>query len=230
MIQHRLMKKNNIIELSGLSFSYPRGKRLFTSMSMGFQKGRFYLIQGVSGAGKSTLLRLINRLEEPAKGEITYNGKSLAAYPAPYLRKKIVYIQQTPTVMPGTVKENLLLPFTFHSNQDREKPNDEKLLTLLQTFYLQDIDLNQSAQNLSVGQLQRVCLIRGFLLSPDVILLDEPTSALDEISAGIVESKAEEFCRHHQSTILMVSHRPFTPKSVRPHILEITGGGIREIT
>jgi len=230
MIHHALMKKKTIIELSGLCFSYPHGKQLFDNVSMAFQKGAFYLIRGVSGAGKSALLRLINRLEEPTNGKIIYNGKSLTEYSAPRLRKKIVYIQQTPTVITGTVKDNLLLPFTFHSNHDLEKPDDENLFNLLQAFYLHEIDLNQSAQNLSVGQLQRVCLIRGFLIFPEVILLDEPTSALDETSAGVVESKTEEFCKLHQTTVLMVSHRPFTPKDVRPGIMEIADGKIREIT
>jgi putative ABC transport system ATP-binding protein len=223
------MNKKTIIKLSNLSFSYTQGKSLFDSTSIAFQKGEFYLIQGLSGAGKSTLLRLINRLEEPINGEIIYNGKSLDLYHAPYLRKKILYIQQIPTVITGTVKENLLLPFTFHSNHDLDKPDDEKLFNLLQTYYLRGVDLNQQAENLSVGQLQRVCLIRGLLLFPEVILLDEPTSALDEESSGVVESKAEEFCKDHQKTVLMVSHRPFKPKDIQPVIVRIADGKIREI-
>lgn len=218
-----------MIRLSNLSFSYFNGKRLFDNISIDFHKGGFYLIQGVSGSGKSTLLRLINRLEEPTGGEISYHGKSLADYHAPSLRKKILYIQQTPAAIRGTVKENLLLPYIFKSNQKLSLPDDEKLIQLLHSFHLQEIDLHQPIENLSVGQLQRVCLIRGMQLLPEVILLDEPTSALDEESAGIVESKAEAFCKDHQMTVLMVSHRPFTPTLITPRLVQIKAGNIQEI-
>ncbi|MFH2066413.1 MAG: ABC transporter ATP-binding protein [Pseudomonadota bacterium] len=224
------MKKNMIIRLSNLSFSYPNGKRLFDGISFDFYPGEFYLIQGASGAGKSTLLRLINRLEEATDGEITYHGKPLTDYHAPLLRKKISYIQQTPAVIRGTIKENLLLPFTFHGNRDQHKPDDETLSRQLQSFHLHGIDLNQPVENLSVGQLQRICLIRGLLLSPEVILLDEPTSALDDDSAMVVESKAESFCQTHQATVLMVSHRLFTPTMMKPRKIKMEEGKIREIT
>ncbi len=218
-----------MIRLSNLSFSYSNGKQLFDNISIDFQKGVFYLIQGVSGSGKSTLLRLINRLEEPTGGEISYDGKPLDDYHAPFLRKKILYIQQTPTAIRGTVKENLLLPFLFKINHDQNRPDDEKLLQLLQTFHLQGVGLHQPIENLSVGQLQRICLIRGIQLFPEVILLDEPTSALDEESAGIVESKAEEFCKNHRATVLMVSHRPLTPTHITPIRIQIKEGKIQEI-
>jgi putative ABC transport system ATP-binding protein len=218
-----------MIRLSNLSFSFFNGKRLFDNISIDFQMGNFYLIQGVSGSGKSTLLRLINRLEEPTGGEISYHGKSLADYHAPSLRKKILYIQQTPAAIRGTVKENLLLPYTFKSNQNLNQPDDEKLLQMMHSFHLQGIDLHQPIENLSVGQLQRICLIRGMQLFPEVILLDEPTSALDEKSAGIVESKAEDFCKDHQMTVLMVSHRPLSLTHIKPKLVQLKAGKIQVI-
>jgi putative ABC transport system ATP-binding protein len=59
---------------------------------------------------------------------------------------------------------------------------------------------------LSVGQKQRVCLIRTLLMGPEIMLLDEPTSALDRESASIVLERALAVNREKRLTILMVTH------------------------
>jgi putative ABC transport system ATP-binding protein len=222
------MNRNVIIRLSRLSFAYSPTIRIFDDLSFDFCKGEFYLVKGLSCAGKSTLLRLLNRLVEPAAGEILYHGKPLTEYHAPLLRKKILYVQQTPAVIPGSVRENLLLPFAFQANQDLHRPDDAALSAMLASFHLPGIDLERPVGNLSVGQLQRICLIRGFLLNPEVILLDEPTSALDDSSAKVVETKAEAYCKDHQATIIMVSHRPFSPEYGKARMITLAQGGIME--
>ncbi|MBW1899753.1 MAG: ATP-binding cassette domain-containing protein, partial [Deltaproteobacteria bacterium] len=182
------MIQKTVIQISDVSFSYHGKQALFTNISITLKKGCFYLINGPSGEGKSSFLRLINRLEDPTKGQILFNGSPLSSYHPPLLRRHILYIQQTPSVIDGSIRENLLLPYTFKSNKDLAKPDDKILLTLLKDFRLDGIRLDDHAQNLSVGQLQRLCFIRGLLLSPELILLDEPTSALDDESSRIVES------------------------------------------
>lgn len=222
------MNSNVIIRLSRLSFAYSPTSRILSDLSFDFCKGGFYLVKGLSGAGKSTLLRLINRLAEPTAGEILYHGKPLADYPAPQLRKTILYIQQTPTVVAGSIRENLLLPFTFQANNDQHRPDDDALAAMLESFHLQGIGLDRPVSSLSVGQLQRICLIRGLLLNPEVVLLDEPTSALDDSSARVVETKTETYCTERRATIIMISHRPFSPESVNATTITLTEGRLQE--
>ena len=74
------------------------------------------------------------------------------------------------------------------------------LLTPETRFYFENflgdnVHLDDHAQTLSVGQLQRLCFIRGMLLSPAVLLLDEPTSSLDQQSAAIVIDHIETLCK-----------------------------------
>ncbi len=176
-----------IIEFSNVSFSFSNRKPLFQNLSLQFISGKFYLITGPSGAGKSTFLRLINRLEDPADGHILFHGRRLTTYSPHVLRRSIQYIQQTPTVIENTVRQNLLLGFSFKNNRDLSRPDDKVLKIQLENFLLGDIGLDVNAQTLSVGQLQRICFIRGLLLEPQLLLLDEPTSALDEKSSRIVE-------------------------------------------
>jgi putative ABC transport system ATP-binding protein len=223
-----LMLQQAIIQISDVSFSYPGKDALFTNISIALKKGFFYLINGPSGGGKSSLLRLINRLEDPTTGQILFNGKALSSYPPPLLRRHILYIQQTPSVIDGRVRENLLLPFTFKSNKSLTVPDDKTLLTLLKDFRLDGVRLDDHAQNLSVGQLQRLCFIRGLLLSPELILLDEPTSALDDESSQIVESKTEELCIKSDKTVLMISHKKFKPEKMIPELLHVANGCVTE--
>ena len=218
-----------VIEIDSLDFAYPGGRPVFENLSLTIMTGHFYLIRGASGAGKSTLLRLIVQLEEPTAGEIRFSGRRLAEYPPARLRRSVLYVQQTPTVITGTVRDNLLLPFRFRANGDLPPPDDRQLSEQLHRFLLTDVDLQADAKTLSVGQLQRMCLIRGLLLAPAVVLLDEPASALDETSRKVVEETAEQLCATDGLTVVMVSHRRFNPVALTPVTLEIGRLGIERV-
>lgn len=220
------MSGKYIIRFENIGFIYPDTSALFSGVSFGIEAGKFYVIQGPSGSGKSTLLRLMNRLENPSGGDIYFDGKKYDSIPVPELRRQILYIQQTPVVTDGSVKENLLLPYSFRNNRDLDVPGDDKLRKTLDDFSLGQIHLDKPARNLSVGQQQRLCLIRGLLLSPSVILLDEPTSSLDDESSRIVEDMAETLCHERGKTIVMVSHREFVPAIVKPRRIDVRDGRI----
>ncbi|MBW2283566.1 MAG: ATP-binding cassette domain-containing protein [Deltaproteobacteria bacterium] len=197
---------------------------MLSDINLEFAKGTFNLIQGPSGCGKTTFLRLMNRLEEPSAGEIYFNDRQLKSYPSQLLRRSVLYLQQIPTAVEGTVAENLLFPFEFKHNKDLRRPDVEKLNGLLADFQLGGIGLDDNAGTLSVGQLQRVCFLRAMLLSPDVMLLDEPASALDEESGRIVERTAERLCREKGLTVFMVTHRRFRPEKIRPSLYVMENG------
>lgn len=220
------MTHDSILRFDNITFRYPDGAELFSNLSFSLKPGRFYLIKGPSGAGKSSLLRLMNRLEEPSEGDICFNGVSFSDIPAPELRRSILYIQQTPVVMDATVRENLMMPFRFKHNRNLDAPEDHTLTDLLDEFGLEGTPLDANAKNMSVGQQQRLCLIRGLLLAPEIVLLDEPTSALDDESSRIVEKRAESLCIDKGKTVVMVSHREFRPETIKPHTIELKNGVI----
>lgn len=218
--------RENIIEFKNVSFGYPGSKTLFEDASIAFKKGRFYVIAGPSGCGKSTFLRLANLLEASTSGEIRFKGRLVTAYDPTALRQSILYIQQVPQVVDGSVRDNLLLPFTFIRNKDIPRPDDSQLKALMQRLLLLDVGLDDSAKELSTGQQQRICFIRGLFLSPEVVLLDEPTSALDADSCRMVQEMAENLCRERGITILMVSHREMETCSLESVCLTVAHGKV----
>lgn len=217
------------LALAGVSFSHPGcgdapPRRILSDVDLAVPRGAFVLLTGPSGAGKSTLLRLFCRMEEPQHGRVLLAGEAVASLPPALLRRRVSYLQQTPSVVPGSVRENLLLPFSFKAASGQPRPDDAGLSALLAGLNATDIPLDQEAASLSVGQRQRLCLARALLTRPEVLLLDEPVSALDPDSARAVLGAAESFCLDAGGTVLLVSHANFFPARVRPQAYRLEGG------
>ena len=78
---------------------------------------------------------------------------------------------------------------------------------MLETVGLPPAIVEQRARSLSVGEQQRVCLIRALLVEPKVLLLDEPLSALDGVSAGQVQELLLETARERRLAVLAATHQ-----------------------
>ncbi|MCZ6875905.1 MAG: ATP-binding cassette domain-containing protein [bacterium] len=98
----------------------------------------------------------------------------------------------------------------------------------MNTYLLQDVQLEDSAEKLSVGQKQRIALSRTLLSKPDLLLCDEPTSALDEQSRQIVETELE----HPELAIgvVLVTHLDFQPQKVSLRKFILDSNGLQELT
>jgi len=141
------------------------------------QAGRVTALIGPSGAGKTSLLRLLNRLDDPVRGEIAYLQRPVADYPVRDLRRRVGYVFQTPVLFPGTVRDNLLTAWSISGAQ-----GPAPAFRLTEAMELAELDhslLDRPGDQLSVGQQQRATIARVLMTSPEVLLLDEPTAALD---------------------------------------------------
>lgn len=201
------------LALERVTFGYPGGPVILEDASCVFEAGGYHLLRGPSGSGKSTLLRLLCRLEEVQSGTVLFEGGPIAGMAPPELRRSVAYVQQMPTLLPGTVRDNLLLPFSFAANAGLARPSDADLAERLDRFLLCSVTPDSRADKLSVGQAQRVCLIRSLLLSPRALLLDEPTASLDAGSACVVLDKARELAGEGM-TVIMISHSETVPPGV----------------
>jgi putative ABC transport system ATP-binding protein len=196
-----------LLAFEAVSFTYPgQAAPVFKDLSLEVAAGGFVSVEGPSGCGKSTLLRLACRLEAPDAGVVRFAGQPVAAMPPGLLRRRVSYVQQTPALLADSVRANLRLAFGLRINRDLEAPGDGRLRQGLADFQLDKISLDQPARELSVGQKQRLCLLRAMLLAPQVLLLDEPTAALDRDNARRVLAIVGGLNRTQGVTIVMVSH------------------------
>ena len=106
----------------------------------------------------------------------------------------------------GTVRDNLLFPWTLKVNAGSPKPDDDVLNEMLSLAMLDGVTLDHAAAQLSGGQLARVALLRAFATRPTVLLLDEVEAALDEESAVAV-SRLTRAMLAGGATCLRIRHR-----------------------
>ncbi len=218
-----------IIAFEGVEFAYEGADPVLRDVNLDLEAGGFYLLTGPSGAGKSTLLRLISRLEEPTAGCVWFQGRRLTEHDPPRLRRALLNVQQTPALLDASVRHNLRLAFGFRANADLTAPSDEALRARLAEVNLDDVRLTDNARSLSVGQQQRLCLLRGLMLAPEVMLLDEPTSALDAESADLVDAAVVRLHRERGLTVLLASHRGHPPAGITPRRLRVADGRVSEV-
>src|SRR3954451_4736394 len=138
-------------------------------------------ISGPSGVGKSTLLRLLNRLADPESGAVRFRGTDVRELDVLTLRRTVGLVPQLPALLEGTVAECVSAGAGF---ADRPDPD---VGALLERAGLPAAFAGRAADQLSVGQQQRVMLARALALEPAALLLDEPTSALDPDARDAIE-------------------------------------------
>ncbi|MDP6041528.1 MAG: ATP-binding cassette domain-containing protein, partial [Candidatus Latescibacteria bacterium] len=179
------------------------------------------------GIGKSSLLRLLNRLQEPTSGTILIDDKPVDEHDVTHLRRRIGYVQQTPIAIEGTVRDNLCLPYTFKAASRESSPDDHVLREKLDAYLLTDVQLDDNATELSVGQKQRIALIRILLVAPNLLICDEPTSALDPESKAVVERELERINRETQTSVILITHFAFKPENMTPLTYTLTPEGLQ---
>jgi len=174
---------------------------------------------GPSGAGKTTLLRLLNRLEEPVAGTVTFHGRPLPDWDVLTLRRQVTLVGQQPVLLTDTVLDDLRV--------GRPELDGEQAAALLERVHLPAAYLGRATANLSGGEAQRVCLARALAVTPQALLLDEPTSALDAVGAAAVEGVVRELAADGL-TVVLVSHNTAQARRVCDQVLVLDSGRLVE--
>ncbi|EGF05257.1 ATP-binding cassette domain-containing protein [Streptococcus sp. 27098_8_134] len=175
------------------------GKMVVKDCNFSVQKGEMIGLMGESGSGKSTLAKLLLGLEKPSQGEILLDSQ-------PYSVKKsgvrilLVFQDSLHSVNPNFTVEQVL---TEALPKDVARGEIE---AILEDVGLEKSFLNQPARQLSGGQLQRICIARGLLLKPDILIFDEALSGLDPIVQGRLLRLLYDLWEKYQLTYLFISH------------------------
>lgn len=199
------------LEFKNVSFAYPASDRLILDdVSFKIKKGEKISIVGVNNAGKTTLVKLIARFFDIKDGEILYNGTNIKEINKKSLYKKISAVLQDFSIMPFTIKENILASKAYDKekidNILKEISLDEKVADLaygLDTYMNKDI--YENATDLSLGQKQKLAIARCLYQNPDLIILDEPTASLDPLAEAKIYEQFNQMTSG--KTSIFISHR-----------------------
>ena len=179
------------------------GRQILRDISFEVQKGESITIVGPSGSGKSTILKLASSLLSPTDGTIYFQGQPMDQYAPTEYRQRVAYCFQQPYLFGQTVRGNLAFPFTMRGRSI----NEARIKDLFNLFHMNMQLLEKSNTELSGGEMQRICLIRSLLFTPEILLLDEVTSALDAENTEWVEQGLVQL--HKEGvTLLQVTHNP----------------------
>jgi ABC-type multidrug transport system fused ATPase/permease subunit len=176
-----------------LTFRYPdRQEPALIDVSISVPAGRLAFLLGASGSGKSTLLKILGGLYEADSGRFLAGGPP-----------DTIYVPQTPTLFPWTLKENLTCGNPLASDAEIHAA----LVTAQAEFCEEYLDRPVLSEEtpLSVGQKYRLCVARALLCRPPILLLDEPCASLDATTEeNLINSLRQEA---GVRTVVIATHR-----------------------
>ncbi|WP_158966232.1 ABC transporter ATP-binding protein [Paraglaciecola sp. L3A3] len=200
------------IELHDLKHSY--GKRQGGSHALLFNRwsvetGQQVFLFGDSGSGKSTLLNLLSGILAPQQGSIklfgTELGKLSNSQRDRFRAENIGVVFQQFNLIPYlSVAKNIEL--AVYLAKSSKQNLDESIKQLMLALKLPKNLLHIPVSSLSIGQQQRVAIMRAFINSPKLMLIDEPTSALDNTAKHAFMTLLLEMCDANNTTMVFVSH------------------------
>lgn len=202
------------------------GRRVLELPTLEIRPGELLAILGPSGAGKSTLLRLLNFLEPPTHGAITFDGQTYTNSQPPPLavRRRITTVFQRPALLNRSVTENIA--YGLRLRQPRPAPTH--VAEILAQVGLQEF-ASAPARTLSGGEAQRVALARALALQPDVLLLDEPTANLDPYNIRLIEEILLQHRAQARATTVLVTHNIFQARRLADRVALLLNGQLVEI-
>lgn len=167
--------------------------RVLDGVNLALDAGELVDVVGPSGSGKTTLLRALARLLPGVRGTLVFAGAPAHEVLPAEWRRHVTLLPQRASMRCGSVRDNLLLPWSFKIRAEEKPPRDSYLRDALDEVGLDDVSLDRDAAKLSVGQAARIALLRVVLATPDVLLLDEPDANLDDASAEQVRATTGRF-------------------------------------
>jgi ABC-type uncharacterized transport system ATPase subunit len=207
--QHETNKKKDIalttprLQLTGITKRYP-GVVANSEVSLTVAPGEIHAVLGENGAGKSTLMKVIYGSVKPDEGTVTFNGRPVQVrnpQEARALGISMVF-QHFSLFDTLSVAENVWLGL----DKSLSLPEVSASITAKAAEYGLDIDPARPVHTLSVGEMQRVEIIRALLTNPQLLILDEPTSVLTPQAVEklfvVLNKLASEGC-----SILYISHK-----------------------
>lgn len=191
-----------------VAFSYPEQTTpALDGISFSIAAGEKVAIIGPTGSGKSTIHRLLTKLYLPSSGNIYIDQTDMLQIDPVDLRRHISYLPQEPTLLAGSVRDNLRLGLRSASDEAILAAAD---IAGIKTFFDQhpqgfDFQIGERGAYLSGGQRQGIAIARALINQGNMVLLDEPSNAMDRQSEQRLIKSLNSHCQDR--TLILVTHR-----------------------
>ena len=203
------------LEIKNLNYSIG-SKEILYNLNIKIISDRITVIMGPNGAGKSIFLKILNGIIRPTSGKILWNEKIDESL----VLNGQALVFQKPILLRRSVEANLDFFDKLTNLNNYDKNQLLKIVDLLD-------QKKQPARLLSLGEQQRLSLIRALLLRPRLIMLDEPTANLDPASTKIIEDiiiSLKEF----GIKIIFVTHNILQAKRLADEVIFFDKGKLIE--
>lgn len=206
------------VRIDNLRFNWPKSDFGLSLQQLVLPAGSHNFIYGPSGSGKTTFLNLISGVLKPSQGSILIGEHNLCQMSSAkrdrFRAAQMGVIFQQLNLIPFlTVRDNIRLPLSFARQNLSSQEIDQRIEHLMDSLQLAESLLHRQANQLSVGQQQRVALARSLINRPALLIADEPTSALDQDSRDAFIDLMQQIASESGSCVLFVSH----DRSLEPH-------------
>jgi putative ABC transport system ATP-binding protein len=200
---------DNILEARGLHKSFGKGRsrvHVLRGLDLAVRRGEFLAVMGPSGCGKSTLLHVLGLMSPPDAGEVLFEGRPVgegAAARSALRRTHIGFVFQ---------RFNLLGVLSGADNvrislRVRGCRRDGRARELFEAMGVAHVAARKPGE-MSIGEQQRVAVVRALAHRPALLLADEPTGNLDSANADALLALLAGMNRQGQQTIVMITHSP----------------------
>lgn len=196
-MQYSKLPEREILKVENLNI-LRNNKTILKNVNFLLHQSEIAVITGESGSGKSTFLKSLNALIPVSKGDILFKNSNILEISPSHLRRKICLIPQIPVA----IAKNVFDEFKLIKNNIEKSEIDE----IVEKFKLDPSILYKNFKNLSIGQQQRISIIRGLINEPEIMLLDEPTSALDNDNIDILENIIKNINKELNMSFIIVTH------------------------
>ena len=192
-------------------------RKILSSLNLSINSNDVTVIMGPNGAGKSLFLKILNGILTPTSGCIIWNNKK--QFSDTFNTQAFVF--QKPILLRRSVIANL--DYMDSVLGYKKKISKDRLLEIVQLKKQK----NQPARMLSLGEQQRLSLVRSLMLRPNLLLLDEPTANLDPASTKIIEDIILNL-KMMGIKIIFVTHNILQAKRIADEIIFLNEGKMVE--
>lgn len=212
-----------MVEMLNITKKFP-GVVANDRVSFSVNGGEIHALLGENGAGKSTLMSVLTGLYHPDEGEIRIQGRKVEfASPRDAVRRGIGMVHQHfKLVQPFSAAENIMLGLQGLKQLYNLKEIEAEILACSQKYGL-TIDPHARIWQLSVGEQQRVEIIKMLFRGAEILILDEPTAVLTPQEAGELYKTLRSMAEHGKA-VIVISHKMNEVLENTDYITVLRGG------